>query len=83
MGLGLSSKDFFLQAVGARLIALLAMDPHQQLRLLRAHAVPTLVASAQSSLSSAARFEAMRALYALTLRPELGIAAGRRELLTL
>ena len=25
----------------------------------------------------------MRALYALTLRPELGIAAGRRELLTL
>ena len=27
------SKDFFLQAVGARLIALLAMDPHQQLRL--------------------------------------------------
>ena len=77
------SKDFFLQTVGAQLIGALAADPHQQLRLLGAHALGPLVATAQSSLSAAARFEATRALHALTLQPDVAIAARRRDMQTL
>ena len=77
-----SSVPFFMpsfpppQSAGARLLGLLAAEPHQQLRLLRAHALQPLVATAQASRSSTARFEATRALHLLTLRPDVAIAAG-------
>ena len=69
------SGDFFLQTVAAMLLRGLAADERFRLLLLHSRCMQPLLTIVHTSKSSAARFEAMAALAALSVRT----AEGRRK----